>query len=345
MPGIVAVGLGRPDGYYPQRRVFDALGHREIWWPVFEGARIAGRPLYSPPEEAFSRSPQEQQDAYAEAALSLSRQAILGALEAGGTKPSEVGCFAFASCTGVPLCPSFPLVLAGELGFPPDCLFLPLHGIGCQGSGPALRVAWDWLRLNPLGKAVVVACEISSAAYHPKTTDNSQPNKGVYLGNSIFGDGVGCVLLSGMGKGLSLLDFLHRTEFQHRQEIGMAWVEGRYRLVLSTKVPDLVAPLARDTVLALLKKASLSPSEVSYVILHSGGSQIISNVQRLMGLTDQQVKLSWETWQEVGNLSSATILFTLEKLFANPPPAGSYVVVATLGAGIECDAILGVWNE
>lgn len=338
MPAIVSVGVGKPP-YYSQERVFQALGHRKLWWKVFEGAGLRGRPLYSPPEIAVARSPQEQQEAYVEASLALARQAVAQALQ-GQAQPQDIRFMAYASCTGVPLCPSLPSILGGEMGMPEEAIYYPVWGMGCQGAGPILRLAWEHLRLYPQQKALCLAVEISNAAYHPRSARDGSPDKGLILGNAIFSDGAGCALLSGMGGRLMIVDCVSLWDYTHRGNIGMAWVENRYKLELTPDVPEIITPLARKMVEGILRKSGLMVREIPHFILHSGGAAIIEGVQRELGLSDSQVRLSWETWKEGGNRSSATVFYALERLLEEGGlKKGDHIILITLGAGVECVGI------
>lgn len=350
MPSIVTIGLGKPDGYYSQRQLFDAMsqaqkGLHHLYWYPFRDSGIAGRPLYTSPEEMVAQSAEEQQEKYVEAVIVLSKRAMGEALEKARISSERIGQLVFASCTGVPACPSFPSLLAGEMGMGKSLLRYPLSGIGCQGAGPALRAAWEHLRLYPQEFALVVCCEISGACYHPRLDVDGVVDSGLITGEAIFGDGAACALLSGMGSGLELLDFDQQTEYKYKDKIGMAWLENRYRLVLARDVPELVVPIAEELVLRLLQKAGWSLGEVRHVVVHSGGASIIRKLQEKMGLKDSQVRYSWETWGEVGNLSSATVLFALARMMKDGDlQRGDKVAIITLGAGIEADAILGVWQ-
>ena len=60
-----------------------------------------------------------------------------------------------------------------------------------------------------------------------------------------------------------------------------------------------------------------------------------------MGLTEAQLRFSNEVFEEYGNMSSPSVLFTLKKLIENAhPKAGDKGVLLAFGAGFSAFACL-----
>jgi len=69
----------------------------------------------------------------------------------------------------------------------------------------------------------------------------------------------------------------------------------------------------RETCGLLLQAARLTQEQIKGWILHPGGSRLLSNIEEALGLTKEDTQPSWDILGNVGNLSSATILFILQE--------------------------------
>jgi len=70
---------------------------------------------------------------------------------------------------------------------------------------------------------------------------------------------------------------------------------------------------------AFFKRRGLTQDDIKGWILHPGGSRLLSNVEEALGLTKEDTQPSWDILGEVGNLSSATILFILQEWLEKRP--------------------------
>ena len=115
-------------------------------------------------------------------------------------------------------------------------------------------------------------------------------------------------------------------------------------MVLTPRVPDLTSP-AVPTIFSELVK-SISPSELDYKesasdfdwALHPGGSTIITNVEKGMGITQDHLRASYEVYMNYGNSSSATIFSVMKKLMDQP--GRDHVVGCAFGPGISIEMII-----
>jgi len=79
--------------------------------------------------------------------------------------------------------------------------------------------------------------------------------------------------------------------------------------------------------------------------LHPGGSRLLSNVEQALGLTKCDTKPSWDILGNVGNLSSATILFILQEwLEKRPLKKNDVALAAAFGPGFSAEFLLLQWN-
>jgi len=81
------------------------------------------------------------------------------------------------------------------------------------------------------------------------------------------------------------------------------------------------------------------------MILHPGGARLLGNVEIALGLTKCQTQPSWDILGNVGNLSSATILFILQEwLEKRPLKSGEHALAAAFGPGFSAEFLLLQWT-
>lgn len=337
MSAITHIGLGIPPNAYTQAEIFAVMGLRRLYWDVFKSAGILKRHLCYPPEVTVKSTAQEHHDHFQEGALKLALQAVTSCLEKAGLKPTDIQCMAATNCTGF-MCPGLEHEIAGELGMRDDMVLTPLQGVGCGGLGPTLRRVDDYLRLNPGHRALAVAVEVSGAAYHPKRN-----NIGLILGNAIFADGAAALLVEGMSssKGLHLIKFHHLHDYANRHTVGMVWDDAMLKLELPSRTAEISTPLIKR-MHALLTKDGETPK---HVVIHSGGMSILDQAREVLGLDKEMLKHSYKTWESYGNMSSATIGFSIESLMSSGElKDGDVVEIMVMGAGFSVDGILAYYG-
>lgn len=120
-------------------------------------------------------------------------------------------------------------------------------------------------------------------------------------------------------------------------------------MVLSPRVPKLassvVTPSFNDLLSALpnLPSAYQAPASFDWA-LHPGGSTILTGVEKVMGITPEHMRASYDTYINHGNSSSATIFSVLDRLRQKDmdalAPGGKvkdYVVGCAFGPGIAIE--------
>ena len=77
---------------------------------------------------------------------------------------------------------------------------------------------------------------------------------------------------------------------------------------------------------------------------HPGGRKVIDNVQKQMGLTEEQLRHSKTVMRNYGNMSSPTVMFVLDEVVRNGnPQAGDWGVMIALGPGMAAETALLKW--
>jgi alkylresorcinol/alkylpyrone synthase len=252
---------------------------------------------------------------------------------------SEIDALIISTCTGY-LCPGLTSYVTERLGLRSDVLALDLVGQGCGAAVPNLRTAEALLASERCHTVLSVCVEVSSAAFY------LDEDPGVLVSACLFGDGAGAVVLSNRP-----LEEGRRVEWRvsashhnpaARESLRFEQRGGMLRNVLRKEVPLLAAQSVEALLTATLAHAAIRPSEIVGWILHAGGRDVLLALQAQLGLSEADVKWSAAILREYGNISSPSVLFTLEKALAEQA-RGGYWWLSSFGAGFSCHgALLGV---
>jgi alkylresorcinol/alkylpyrone synthase len=314
---------------------------------IIDHTRIDTRYISRPPPELLrDRSLDEKSADYAKMALSLTEETAARALDRANLRRDQVDLVITSSCTGI-MIPSVDAYLVERMGLRRDCIRLPITELGCGGGAAALGRAREHLLAHPRNHVLVVAVELPSLTYQP--TDLSLTN---LVATSLFGDGAAACVVAGPDSPLSaprpsprLLDSRTYLFPQSHHLMGFELRDRGFHIILDRGVPDYLRGKVRPIVEALLAAHELSLSDLKFACLHPGGTRILSDLEKELGLHGQTGP-SWEVMRRYGNLSSATVLFVLDELLSHPPPVdpGSHGLLAAFGPGFTCEASLLRWE-
>src|ERR1043165_5129258 len=114
----------------------------------------------------------------------------------------------------------------------------------------------------------------------------------------------------------------------------MGWriTSSGFGIVLSRDIPTIDNTLVAKNVSELLGEAKLPLDSITHFIAHPGGMKVMEAYQHSMNLHDGALKNSLDILREYGNMSSATVLFILER-FLQQVKVGSdeYGIISALG--------------
>jgi alkylresorcinol/alkylpyrone synthase len=126
----------------------------------------------------------------------------------------------------------------------------------------------------------------------------------------------------------------------------MGWdvTAGGFRIVLSAEVPALVESRIGGDVDAFLAEHGLGRADIRRWICHPGGPRVLDAVQRALALSDDDLRVTWESLHALGNLSSASVLMVLRDTMAGDrPPPGSHGLMLAMGPGFCAELVLLRW--
>ncbi|KAB2957438.1 MAG: type III polyketide synthase, partial [Thermoanaerobaculia bacterium] len=255
--------------------------------------------------------------------------------------PTDVGAIFTASVTGIAT-PSLDARLVGRLGLSPQVKRVPIFGLGCVAGAAGIARAADYVRAFPGEAAVLLAVELCSLTLQRE--DLSIP---ALIASGLFGDGAAAAVVTGEalgGDGPRVV--ATRSVFYPDSERVMGWdvTNSGFRIVLSAEVPLVVERHLAGDVDAFLADQGLGRGDIASWVCHPGGPKVLTAMESALGLARQDLALTWRSLEEVGNLSSASVLLVLADTLAGARPApGSWGMLLALGPGFCSELVLLRW--
>jgi predicted naringenin-chalcone synthase len=256
--------------------------------------------------------------------------------EADGFAPADVTHVITATCTGF-VNPGPEMAIVNELGLSQSVERYNLGFMGCYAAIPALRMARQFCLARPDAVVLVVCLELCSLHMQMRSDADS------ILGNALFADGAGAALVSARrpadGQAALKLDgFMSALAPEGRGD--MAWEVGDrgFNLVLSSYVPDIIGANIGRIIGDLLVPRDLLPADIDLWAVHPGGKSILDKFEEAVRVAPEQIADSRAVLRDCGNMSSATILFVLQRMFYRVGQAPQKIAAMAFGPGltIEC---------
>lgn len=339
-PKVLSLGFAVPQYNASQSEVMDHFGFKSpATRRIFENTGIERRYGYVDPT-IYKRDPswQELTELYKKGAVELGVKAARQALE--GYPTEDISLITFSSVSGY-MCPAPSYAIAAELGLRSNVVHTNILGQGCQSAAPSLERAYDHVESRG-GLALSVTSEICSATYFPQ---HNERDLEYIVSASLFADGASAAIVGydDNPHHPEIIDFESFYDPEYLDLLGYDWVDGRLKVKLSMRVPEVVPPLIRQTVDKLLERNSLSRRDISHWILHPGGKTVLEGIERELELTQKQTYWSWEVMRKFGNMSSSTLGCIAKHVQQYDNPSG-WGVACTMGAGTSINCCLIKWE-
>ncbi len=241
-------------------------------------------------------------------AVTLAIQAI-GQL---GIEDEGITHLVVASCTGF-TAPGLDQLIADRLGLGGSLERTLVGFMGCYAAVPALRSAHHIVRSDPSARVLVVTLELCSL-HMQEVADLER-----VLSFLLFGDGAAAALVTADAHGIALHDF-HATTIPDTQGL-ITWRIGDqgFDMHLSGKVPARIATalraeVDRNDMDGVMRGQDLA--EIVHWAVHAGGRTVLDAVEAGLRLPPDALRHCRTVLRDVGNISSATLMFVLARILA-----------------------------
>jgi predicted naringenin-chalcone synthase len=271
----------------------------------------------------------------------LGEQVARQCLQQANLAPGAVDLVITTSCTGF-MIPSLDAYLANSLGFSAHVKRLPVTELGCAAGASALSRAFDYIRAFPTHTVLVVAVELPSLTFQMR--DLSPAN---IVSSALFGDGAAAVLLR--GETITNKPCIVATEStlfpQTTDLMGFELKDAGLHIVLSAEIPEVVCERVPDLLTQFLERQRLTISDLTHLLLHPGGRRVLDGLSQCLGLSAEQTRISRAILRDYGNLSSASVLFILDRFLGSERPRpGDWGLLLAFGPGFSAEALLLRWE-
>lgn len=371
MPRVIATASSLPSTYYAQELLAQTLENYitsldlpfdGLWLvqEIFKNAQVRGR-HFAIPLDSFYEPPDigKGHRLMVDRRNELCAGALARLWEKSGIAPSDISCL--ASVSSVMSIPSVDAEMMNRFEFRADLKRLPILGLGCQAGAAGLSRVADYLRGHPREAAILLGVEMGSSIWAgPLQRDLAhllkqlQQDSSVYptlvsqiVASSLFGDGAVALLMVGDEHALAQKAGPRVTATRSifvRGTVGlmgMSMENAGPRNVLGVDVPEMAARTFAEGLAGLLSEHALSVPRVEHWFIHPGGPKVLQELQSAAQLPDAALAPSWRVLNEVGNLSSPTVLYLLDQHPGAQP--GETGLLSAMGPGFSEELVLLQW--
>lgn len=307
---------------------------------IFENAAVDKRYSIMDAEAVFLKTSFEEKNAiYIQESIKLAEHSLLKALEKAELQPDDIDYIITVSCTGI-MIPSLDAYLINRLRMKQDIVRLPVTEMGCAAGVSGILYAKNFLKANPNKRAAVIAVESPTATF--QINDYSMVN---IVSAAIFGDGCASVILSSYKDeiGPEIIDEAMYHFFDSEQMMGFNLRNSGLQMVLDQSVPQTIADHFPGIIHPFLERNGLTINDIDHLVFHPGGKKIVQTVEDLFGELGKNIDDTKEVLRLYGNMSSATVLYVLERFMDRDLPKGNKGIMLSFGPGFSAQRILLQW--
>lgn len=324
---ILSLATATPEFKMTQKEAFERVKritpHLARLEGIYTGSAIETRHSCVSPD--WCEQPhgwEERMSVFRREAMKLLEKVSVQAVAEAGLEMSDIDVLVTNTTTGVAV-PSFDAMLINRLKLRETITRLPIFGFGCSGGAAGLARASQLARAMPGANVLFVTFDLCTLAV--RSNDHSLTN---FVAAALFGDGAAGIVLrspkrdsrngqAGTSKPIARLvatgeHFLHSTE----NYLGLDVKDDGFGMLLSPQMPALVRENLGPAVSQFLKRNDMSLMEFDGYLIHAGGRKILETAEEILGTSREQMAHAWGVMRDYGNMSSATVLFVLQRAMA-----------------------------
>jgi len=313
---ILSLATATPPFRLTQReaaaRARELYPHLRRLWPLYENTGIELRYNCEPIEWYMQPHSWEQRtEAFRTHALDLLERVAVDAAASAGIDLRAIDMIVTNTVTGLAI-PSLDAMLFNRLQLAPTVERLPIFGLGCGAGVAGLARATRLAQAADGAHVLFLTVDLCSLCLRV-----NDPSPTMFVAAALFGDGAaGLVLRNTKGGSRAGPRVIACGEWCWRgTEHMMGWdiKDDGFGIVLSSDLPAHLSEALAPAVGAFLDRNGFRLSDFDGFLFHPGGRKLLEAAEQGLGLSRQQLEHSWEVLRCCGNMSSATVLFVLER--------------------------------
>jgi predicted naringenin-chalcone synthase len=211
------------------------------------------------------------------------------------------------TCTGFSA-PGLDLELVARCGLPTNIERTIIGFMGCYAAINALKLARHIVRSEQEARVLIVNLEICTL--HLRQSDELEK----LLSFCLWGDGCAASIISADPYGLRLDSFHAFVDAESRDLMTWSVKDDGFDMVLSGQVPAALDVVLKKGIGGVLGNKSVA--EIDLWAVHPGGKSVLDAVERSLDLAPDALETSRGVLRDNGNMSSATVMFVLERMLA-----------------------------
>ncbi len=278
---------------------------------------------------------------YHDTSVHLSVKAVKDCI-AGKITASEITHLITVSCTGMSA-PGLDLQIMEAMELSPNLQRTSVNFMGCYAAIHGLKLANAFCNSTPHANVVVVCTELCTLHFQKENTVNN------ILSSLLFSDGCGAMLVQNNSgsKGLSLQHFFSQVSFKGKND--MSWeLSGKgFLMTLTGYVPELIKEDFDMLVTKALQSAGKTKEDITHWCIHPGGKKILQVIEKSLELKTDDLHYSYDILKNYGNMSSASIVFVLQKMIQELEQnntTSAQVFGAAFGPGLTMETFLASYD-
>lgn len=296
-------------------RAREIYPHLEPLWPLYDNTGVEIRYNCEPIEWYLQpHSWEERTASFHKHALDLLEAVTLDAVKGAGIALTDIDMLVTNTVTGLAV-PSLDAKLFNRLGLAPTVERLPIFGLGCGGGVAGIARAARLTQAKPGTHVLFLTVDLCSLCLRI-----NDPSPAMFVSGALFGDGAAGVVLHNTKEGARGGPRIRATGewCWSRTEHIMGWdiKNDGFGVVLSPELPALMNKELVPAVQDFLGRNGLRREEFNGFLMHAGSGKLLDIAERVLGLDRTQLDHSREVLRRHGNMSSATVLFVLERALA-----------------------------
>ncbi len=280
---------------------------------------------------------EERNNEYIRTTLAYSIQAIEDCVNKAGIDKEDITDILFVSTTGLAT-PSMDALIINKLRLNQHINRIPVFGLGCGGGVSGMAKANTLAKANPDAVVLLVAVELCSL-----TLIKSDYSKSNFIGSSLFSDGVAVSIVKGdnhkNNSGINYVASSSKLYYDSLEVMGWEFQDTGFKVLFSKDIPTFINEHIKEDIDQFLAKHQLQLSDIRNFVFHPGGKKVLDAYRNALEVEGDFMKKTREVMNDYGNMSSATVLYVLEKFMREGFEDG-YGLMLAMGPGFSSEMVL-----